>query len=242
MIERNLNDISDHHLAQENRPDFSSAVQQREKVIIPAPAKDCWDKVEIIIKAISSIVLPVVIGISSCTISSSIKDKELGQKYVGIAVDILNSDPVEQKMPLREWAIGLVNDFSDRKLSKEGSEILRTGTLSRSTVVALQGVGGRGELGSIGVGATHNATVKALANEFTQVFGGKIVIYLRSIKFYDGKNEAIEASIVEPGGDTMKIASLKTGECITFAGYSITLRSILPDSAEFFISDEKGCQ
>lgn len=59
-------------------------------------AKDGWDKTHILI----GLLVPVVIAIFGYIINNSIQEKGLQQKYIEIAVGILNSDPSKKKMNL----------------------------------------------------------------------------------------------------------------------------------------------
>ena len=128
-------------------------------------SKDNWDKFEIWIKfitAISAVCVPIVIGIYGNFINNSIKDKELkqqsdqhkadlSQKYVEIAVGILNNRPLPETKPLRTWAIDTINKYSEIKLTEVQKKILIEQPLSNNASVSLTGVGGKGGVGTLSV-------------------------------------------------------------------------------------------
>jgi hypothetical protein len=126
-------------------------------------AKDNWDKFEIWIKlitAISVVCVPIVIGIYGNFINNSIKAKELqqqseqhnadlSQKYVEIAVGILNNRPLPETKPLRTWAIDTINKYSEIKLTEVQKKILIEKQLSNNASPSLTGVGGKGGVGNL---------------------------------------------------------------------------------------------
>jgi lysozyme len=61
---------------------------------------------------ISSIVIPVL----GFTYASRDKEREVSKGFVEIATKILESKPTEENKPLREWAVALINNYSDVKL------------------------------------------------------------------------------------------------------------------------------
>lgn len=59
------------------------------------------------------------------------KQGELNQKYIEIAVGILNSKPTPETEPLRDWAIDIIDKYSELKLSKDAKKLLKVKTLSK---------------------------------------------------------------------------------------------------------------
>jgi hypothetical protein len=98
---------------------------------------------------IAKIALPVILAIGSCVLNESYKAKEqqlkqvelsqnfiqkrveLNQKYIEIAVSILNVKPTPEATPLRDWAIDIIDKYSEIKLSKEAKKLLKEKPLSR---------------------------------------------------------------------------------------------------------------
>jgi hypothetical protein len=74
--------------------------------------KDRWDKAEVIIKIISSIVIPVLLLIYGSKINSSIKEQEINVKYIEIATGILNQPPEKTPEALRNWALDILKEYS----------------------------------------------------------------------------------------------------------------------------------
>lgn len=59
------------------------------------------------------------------------KQVELNQKYIEIAVGILNGKPTPETIPLRDWAIDIIDKYSEIKLSKEAKKLLKEKPLSK---------------------------------------------------------------------------------------------------------------
>jgi hypothetical protein len=101
------------------------------------------------IEIISKILLPVVLLLLGCMLNNSYRAKEqqlkqvelnqqfiqkqveLNQKYIEIAVGILNSKPTPETIPLRDWAIDIIDKYSEIKLSKEAKKLLKVKPLSK---------------------------------------------------------------------------------------------------------------
>lgn len=127
-------------------------------------SKDNWDKFEIIIKAITALAtvcVPILIAIYGNEINTSIKNRELqqqkeqyksqlSQKYIEIAVSILNSNPLPKTKPLRVWAIDTLNKYSAIKLTDVQKKVL-IDKQPFSAGVSLSGVGGKGGVGNLSV-------------------------------------------------------------------------------------------
>jgi hypothetical protein len=87
--------------------------------------KDSWDK----FKIISTILIPVVLGVAGYFINSSIKEKEIKLKYIEIAVGILQNDPSEDKEGLRLWAIDIIQKQALIPLSQKAIDELKRSAL-----------------------------------------------------------------------------------------------------------------
>ena len=97
---------------------------------------DYWvNKLEILAK----IAIPVVLVFLGHQLESSYRAKEeqfkqvgLNQKYIEIAVGILNTKPTSETMPLRDWAIDTIDKYSEIKLSKDAKALLKQRPLSKT--------------------------------------------------------------------------------------------------------------
>ena len=87
--------------------------------------KDIWDKWKIV----STILIPVVLGVAGYFINSSIKEKEIKLKYIEIAVGILQENPSEDKRGLRLWAIDILQKHALIPLSGEAINELKSTAL-----------------------------------------------------------------------------------------------------------------
>ena len=105
-------------------------------------AKDGWDKTHIII----GLLVPVVIAYFGYEINSSIQEKGLQQKYIEIAVGILNSDPLKKENePLRDWAIDVLEKYSPIKISPAAIKALKEQRLP--VTVLLSGISAQAQTG-----------------------------------------------------------------------------------------------
>ncbi len=78
-----------------------------------------WEKLKVLSVAIASLAIPLVVAVLGSTYSKDQKDKEIGARYVELAVGILRSEPSPQSKALRSWAISVIDHYSQLPLSKE---------------------------------------------------------------------------------------------------------------------------
>ncbi len=90
---------------------------------------------------IGAIAIPIVIHFSTVNYTNSLKEREIGVRYVEVAINILREDPDKQKTKeLRRWAIDVINknatiklsanaikDLMDRKLAPKADGSFRAG-------------------------------------------------------------------------------------------------------------------
>lgn len=88
-------------------------------------AKDRWDKWHIIANSVAILLVPALVGFFGYQINAAIKDKEISQKYVEVAIGILRGDPDKESLALREWAINIINANSPVKLDPKVREELK---------------------------------------------------------------------------------------------------------------------
>lgn len=88
-------------------------------------AKDWWDKSHLVANSVAILLVPILVGYFGSEINSAIKDKEIGQRYVELAIGILKGDPDKESPALREWAINIVNANSPVHLNPKVREELK---------------------------------------------------------------------------------------------------------------------
>jgi hypothetical protein len=93
--------------------------------------KDFWDKFSTFSQMISWLAIPVIIAIIGGNINSSLKDKELKQKYIEIAVGILQSDPVSGDDNIRDWAAKVISRYSEIPFDQNTIKSLKKRSLPR---------------------------------------------------------------------------------------------------------------
>jgi hypothetical protein len=91
--------------------------------------------IEVLAKILASIAIPIVLAISGYIIDSTIKEKELGLKYVEVAVGILKSKPNSETNALREWAISIIQRHSSIPLSTEAIKELENVALPKGNYI-----------------------------------------------------------------------------------------------------------
>lgn len=70
-----------------------------------------WKKLEVSSKLISSILIPVAIGIAGLIINRGLAKDELKLKYVGLAIEILKLNNLNEKRSLSEWAVDNIQSY-----------------------------------------------------------------------------------------------------------------------------------
>jgi len=94
------------------------------------PRRDIFAVFESVAKIIASVALPVVLLVLGNWYTESQKDKDIGQKYVEIAVEILAADPTEETRQLRTWAVEVVNRYSEIKMNTDlATELIESAPL-----------------------------------------------------------------------------------------------------------------
>jgi len=100
-----------------------------------------WEGVGAVVEMVSKILIPIVLGVIGLALNSALKEKDVGVKMVELAVGILRVDPattdVRQATELRDWAIRVIEHYSEVPLKGAASE-LRTRPLQ--TVLVSQGL------------------------------------------------------------------------------------------------------
>lgn len=89
---------------------------------------DRWQKLEIAIKAIAAIAVPLAIAWAGNEISVANKQKDSETKFVELATAVLNKEPSANQSAdsknLRKWAVDVINKFSGVPMSAETAEAL----------------------------------------------------------------------------------------------------------------------
>jgi hypothetical protein len=91
------------------------------------------------VETVARIATPVVLVILGSQLERSYKEKEqqlrqlsLNQKYIEIAIGILNAKPTPETTQLRAWAIETVDRYSEIKLPKESKSLLEKKALPKA--------------------------------------------------------------------------------------------------------------
>jgi hypothetical protein len=84
-----------------------------------------WEKLRVSATVISAVLIPVVVAIIGYYVNTAIKGDELSLKYVELAVSVLQDTPRDETENLRNWAIDIINNYSDVRLSEDAKLELR---------------------------------------------------------------------------------------------------------------------
>lgn len=88
-----------------------------------------WKKAQVLSTMLAAVLVPLVIGLIGHLINQSIKSNELSLNYIRLAVGILKEEPKPRTENLRAWAIDVVNNYSEVKLSTDARRELQESPL-----------------------------------------------------------------------------------------------------------------
>lgn len=137
-------------------------------------SRDNVSKINDLLRTIAAVLVPIIVAWLGYSYTSAISNRETAVRFVELAIDILQENPVEgEREPLREWAIEVVNQNSVVKLSEEAKTILIEkralldhGFYTRKNVAAVQKFltdgGWGGERGIFADGFVGPETIRAL--------------------------------------------------------------------------------
>jgi len=83
-----------------------------------------WEKLKVVSLVTASLMIPLVVAYLGNAVSKDHKDKEIGVRYVELAAGILRTEPNPQTKALREWAVAVIDHFSQVPLPKEAQDEL----------------------------------------------------------------------------------------------------------------------
>lgn len=83
-----------------------------------------WEKFKIVNGGLATLAIPAVIAFVGNQFSLSMKEKEVQEKYVELAIRILSETPHKDKSATREWAVDVVNKYSGVEMSLETEDHL----------------------------------------------------------------------------------------------------------------------
>ena len=71
---------------------------------------------QLLLTFLGVILIPLFIFIAGQIISKNLKDREINTKYIEFAISLLKDPYVENKPELKDWALRIINRYSDEKL------------------------------------------------------------------------------------------------------------------------------
>ncbi len=96
--------------------------------------KDCLDKTKIILE----IILLIAIVWYGNVINNTLKQKELNVKMIEVAVKILTTKPTKEQDHLREWAIDILDKYSEIPLPERVKQELKTRPIAETNYLTTE--------------------------------------------------------------------------------------------------------
>lgn len=84
-----------------------------------------WRKLRVLSPIFATIIIPIAIAFITQSYTKSIKESEIGVQYIRIAINILQEPPSNEIISLREWAIDVIDHYSDVPLNQDARTELR---------------------------------------------------------------------------------------------------------------------
>lgn len=92
---------------------------------------DRWEQAKTISTIVATVVIPLTIAFSSNWFAQVQKDKELQMKYISLSIQILSSPPSQSDSAVRQWAINIINKYSEVKMGEKAEVELQLQQLIR---------------------------------------------------------------------------------------------------------------
>lgn len=74
--------------------------------------------------AIAAASIPLVVAYIVQSYTAAVKERDRNAQYVEIAVGILSESPNDDNKPLREWAVSVINRYSDVPFTERQTQLL----------------------------------------------------------------------------------------------------------------------
>lgn len=84
-----------------------------------------WQKVSVASGAVAVVLIPVVLALLGTWTSTALKDREVRGQFVQLAVSILQQPPTPENRSVREWAIDVINKYSEVPLESAAEDSLK---------------------------------------------------------------------------------------------------------------------
>ena len=94
--------------------------------------KDIWDKLKIIASSISLLIIPILLGIITYNIQSSLKQKDVQIRFVELAIKVLSEKPNDSSKDLRRWATDILDRYSGVALGPARDKLINQDSLPKS--------------------------------------------------------------------------------------------------------------
>jgi hypothetical protein len=82
-------------------------------------ARGKWEMLKAVAALLGAVLIPVVIAYVGNAHNAAIKEQELRAHYVEIAVSILMEEATEETGSVRQWAIDVINSYSEIPMTEE---------------------------------------------------------------------------------------------------------------------------
>lgn len=95
-----------------------------------------WQKVSVLAGAVAAVFIPLALALVGSWTSTALKDQEIRGQFVQLAVSILQEPPTPENRSVREWAINVINRYSDVPLQAAAVESLKDSAALPQPVVS----------------------------------------------------------------------------------------------------------
>ena len=85
------------------------------------------------VKAVGALLTPVAVIVVGGFLNNAIKEQETRARYVELAISILRDEPKQNNRNLRDWAVNVVNSYTDMKIQPPVRELLLSQSLPPPT-------------------------------------------------------------------------------------------------------------
>jgi hypothetical protein len=195
---------------QEGLADALIAIHRRLAATAPERDKkrDAWDIAGLIAGWTAALIIPVVLGVTGYYLSIILKNREAQTKMVELAIDLLKVDPkpTNEDKALRNWAMDVIDKYSEVKLPAEVRSNLQSQPL---------------EVASPLEGSATAPALKALNR-----LKNRSLLPNES----DVDKEVTLEKLLEPGDDFDRFDQAKA---VTITGFAISVKLSSPTTANF---------
>lgn len=101
-----------------DRKDIMTTTQEQQSGL------NIWEKLPVLSGLLAAVIIPLALALIGNWYSTAVKEKDTQIRYVELAIRILSQEPSKQTENIRNWAVQVINFYSDVKIGDETKEEL----------------------------------------------------------------------------------------------------------------------